>query len=283
MDAGPTSCSLQDTHQTRCMSGHLHHAVRSFPAGLTCDPGALVGMCQLPHVCWRRRGHVCRLDLQRVLLQVFLDDVQVHVRTRRGRRAAPGPPVRVQPDLGDVSHLTDTQSRFPIITSSDVQQQCSLTTHIDSFCGGHRFPYRPDVTVRAFMVRAFAEMSCEDGVHPSLTGKFMQVFAPSPITSNIQVTVACGAAAFLTNNNKKKKRSFTHSSHCRHGHKGSVLKHFFTQALSCRNMMCSPMADLMNILKTTKQVHKTHRFHFCQHVSLKTQKSRIKTQHCSGV
>lgn len=271
------------------MSTNLHHAIRSFPAGLTCDPGALVGMCQLPHVCWRRRGHVCRLDLQRVLLQVFFNDVQVHVKTRRGRRAAPGPPVRVQPDLGDISHLTDTQSRFPIITSSDVQQQCSLTTHIDAFCGGHRFPYRPGATVRAFMVRVFAEMSCEDGVHPCLTGKFMQVFAASPITSNIQITVACGAAAFLTNNHKKeKKTSFMHSSHCRHGHKGSVLKHFFTQALSRINIilgMCSPMADVMKILKNNQTSAQNSLFPFLPTYFPENTKtvSQIKTQHCRGV
>lgn len=229
-----------------------------------------------------------RLDLQRVLLQVFLDDVQVHVRTRRGRRAAPGPPVRVHPDLGDVSHLTDTQSRFPIIASTDVPQQCSLTTHIDSFCGGHRFPYRPGATVRAFMVRVFAEMSCEDGAHPRLTGKFMQVFAPSPITRNIQVTVACGTAAFLTNNNNKKKTSFTHRSHCRHGHKGPVLKPFFPQALSCINIilrLCSPTADLMKILKNNQTSAQDSPFPFLPTYFPENTKpaSRIKTQHCSGV
>lgn len=40
--------------------------------------------------------------------------------------------------------------------------------------------------VHAFAV--FVEMSCGDAVCPSLTGKFMQVFAPSPITGNVQVT-----------------------------------------------------------------------------------------------
>lgn len=61
----------------------------------------------------------------------------------------------------------------------------------------------PGAAVRAFMVHVFAvfvETRRGDGVSPSLTGKFMQVFAPSLITGNIQVTVACGFAAFRINN-----------------------------------------------------------------------------------
>lgn len=61
--------------------------------------------------------------------------------------------------------------------------------------------------VRLFAV--FVEMSCGDGVCPSLTGKFMQVFAPSPITGNIQVTVVCGFAAFRINNINNNKTTFT--------------------------------------------------------------------------
>lgn len=95
---------------------------RAFPAGLTCDPGALVGMCQLPHVCRRWQRQLCRLDLQRVLLQVFLDDIQVHVGTRRGRRAGPGPPVRVQPDLSHIRHLTDTEQDGFSVTAAFLQQ-----------------------------------------------------------------------------------------------------------------------------------------------------------------
>lgn len=52
---------------------------------------------------------VRRLDLQRVLLQVLLDDLQVHLGAGGGSRSAPGPPISAQPDIGHVSHLTDRE------------------------------------------------------------------------------------------------------------------------------------------------------------------------------
>lgn len=78
---------------------------------LTCDPGGLVRvcMCLLPHGVWRWRRRVHGLDLQRVLLQVLLDDLQIHLGAGGGGRSAPGRPLSAQPDLGHVGHLTETE------------------------------------------------------------------------------------------------------------------------------------------------------------------------------
>ena len=78
---------------------------------LTCDPGGLVRvyMCLLPHGVWRWRRRVCGLDFQRVLLQILLDDLQIHLGTGGGGHSAPGPPLPAQPNLGHISHLTETE------------------------------------------------------------------------------------------------------------------------------------------------------------------------------
>lgn len=78
---------------------------------LTCDPCALIGMYVrlLPHGVRRRGRSACRLDFQRVLLQVLLDDIQVHLRAGGGSRSTPGPPISTQPS--DVCHLTHIGSR----------------------------------------------------------------------------------------------------------------------------------------------------------------------------
>lgn len=118
-DAAPTSCSLLPHsnkttvklgHYTRCTEAATttHHPPPT--TGLTCDPGALVGMpVRLLAHCvggCRRRVHV--LDVQRVLLQVLFDHIQVHLGTGGGSRSAPGAPICTQP--GHVRHLTHTEA-----------------------------------------------------------------------------------------------------------------------------------------------------------------------------
>lgn len=92
-------------------------------------------MRQLARVCRRRRRQLCRLHLQRVLLQVFLDDIQVHVGAGQGRRAAPGPSVQVQPDLSHVSHLTDTEQDGVFCQGDFLQQSGSTMALILEICG----------------------------------------------------------------------------------------------------------------------------------------------------
>lgn len=80
---------------------HILNAHKQLPPttiGLTCDPGAVVGipMCMLANCvrgCWRRaRG----LDLQRVFLQVFFDNIKFHLSRGGDCRSAPGPSICTQ-------------------------------------------------------------------------------------------------------------------------------------------------------------------------------------------
>lgn len=44
-----------------------------------------------------------------MLLQVLLDDLQVHLRAGGGGRCAPSPPTCAKPDLSHISHLTNKE------------------------------------------------------------------------------------------------------------------------------------------------------------------------------
>lgn len=91
--------NIQSDKICRKIYKHLQHPTIIFfipttaTPTLTYDPGALVGVCVrvLPHDGWRWWRRVCRLDLQWVLLQVLLDDLQVHLGAGGGSHSAPGP------------------------------------------------------------------------------------------------------------------------------------------------------------------------------------------------
>lgn len=92
------------------MHTNSHH--NQLPAiGLTCNPGALVGMPGMYLLANRVGGHGLRvhgLNLQRVLLQVFFNDIQVYFGTGGGCRLAPGPSICTH--VGQIRHLNHMEA-----------------------------------------------------------------------------------------------------------------------------------------------------------------------------